>query len=293
MTSARRFALTRSCGSRYPDARLTVAGSGPERADLEALAVELGVDDGVTFSGSLRESRDLRSYRSRDAAAQPEHGRQHADLDPGGVGVRRSGREHQRGRRALHLVDEGRNALLVDARRPDEMADAVLRVLESPALASSLAEAGRAAAEQCAWPVCAKRGSTSMRRWLVEPAQAKHARASDAVDARALHPCLRFSRLPPARAAEGSRHGRGAARARSSPNGGPPSGSPRSSCDRLRSLLQHASQHVPYYRDLLAQHAIVPTQLSSLAGPREDPLPHQAGHPGQYRPAESPMRQKI
>ncbi len=34
--------------------------------------------------------------------------------------------------------------------------------------------------------------------------------------------------------------------------------------DRLRSLLQHASQHVPYYRDLLAQHSIVPARLSSL-----------------------------
>ena len=34
-------------------ARLTIAGDGPERAELEALARELGVDDRVTFAGQL------------------------------------------------------------------------------------------------------------------------------------------------------------------------------------------------------------------------------------------------
>ncbi|MDJ0739245.1 MAG: glycosyltransferase family 4 protein [Gammaproteobacteria bacterium] len=39
---------------RYPDARLTVVGDGPERGRLDALAVELGIASRVDFTGALR-----------------------------------------------------------------------------------------------------------------------------------------------------------------------------------------------------------------------------------------------
>ena len=49
-TAVRAFALTRR---EIPTAQLIVAGSGPDRSALEALARELGVADGVQFTGQL------------------------------------------------------------------------------------------------------------------------------------------------------------------------------------------------------------------------------------------------
>jgi len=136
---------------RHPDARLTVAGTGPAEATLRALAVDLGVTDAIAFSGRI-ENRDMPAlYHSASVMLNPStvdnmpisileawaSGVPVVSTNAGGV---------------PSLVDDGRNALLVEPRRPDAMAEAALRVLGSNALASSLAEAGRAAAEQFAWP---------------------------------------------------------------------------------------------------------------------------------------------
>jgi glycogen synthase len=174
-TAIRAFAIVRK---RHPDARLTVAGSGPARAKLEALAVELGLADGVTFCGSL-ENREISTlYASASLMLNPStvdnmpisileawaSGVPVVSTNVGGV---------------PYLVDDGRNALLVDPRRPDAMADAALRVLESHTLASSLAKAGRAAAERCAWPYVREAWFDIYAALVLEPAQAKHARASE------------------------------------------------------------------------------------------------------------------
>ena len=174
-TAIRAFAIVRK---RHPDARLTVAGSGPARVDLEALAVELGVADGVTFSGSLDNREISALYRSASLMLNP------STVDNMPISILEAWAScvpvvSTNVGGVPYLVDEGRNALLVDARRPDAMAEAVLRVLESPTLASSLAEAGRAAAERCAWPYVREAWFDIYAALVLEPAQAKHARASE------------------------------------------------------------------------------------------------------------------
>jgi 1,2-diacylglycerol 3-alpha-glucosyltransferase len=54
-----------------PDARLIVAGDGPERADLEALARTLGVGSRVTFLGSVDRETLPDLYASADAFVFP------------------------------------------------------------------------------------------------------------------------------------------------------------------------------------------------------------------------------
>lgn len=174
-TAIRAFAIVRK---RYADARLTVAGSGSARADLEALVVELGLAEAVTFSGSL-DNRDIATlYGSASLMLNPStvdnmpisileawaSGVPVVSTNVGGI---------------PYLVDEGQNGLLVDPRRPDTMADAALRVLESPDLASSLVEAGRAAAGKCAWPMVREAWFDIYAALVVDAEPARHARASE------------------------------------------------------------------------------------------------------------------
>ncbi|MGB4923369.1 MAG: glycosyltransferase family 4 protein, partial [Candidatus Nitrotoga sp.] len=51
-----------------PDAHLTIAGSGPERAKLEAMAKELGVADAVVFAGQIDNEHMPILYREADIA---------------------------------------------------------------------------------------------------------------------------------------------------------------------------------------------------------------------------------
>jgi glycosyltransferase involved in cell wall biosynthesis len=147
-TAIRAFAIVRR---RHRLARLTVAGTGPAEGALRALTVELGVADAVAFSGRI-DNRDMPAlYHAASVMLNPStvdnmpisileawaSGVPVVSTSAGGVPF---------------LVAEGRNALLVDPRRPEAMAEAALRVLDSPALATSLVKAGLAAAEQFAWP---------------------------------------------------------------------------------------------------------------------------------------------
>jgi glycosyltransferase involved in cell wall biosynthesis len=137
--------------ARYPQARLTVAGTGPTERPLKTLAADLGVADAVTFTGRIDNWDMPALYRSATLVLNPStadnmpisileawaSGVPVVSTNVGGIPF---------------LVEDARNALLVEPRRPESMARAALRVLESPALAASLAGAGRAAAEEFTWP---------------------------------------------------------------------------------------------------------------------------------------------
>ncbi len=62
-TALRVFARVRN---RWPDAFLTVAGEGPERAALAQLAEDLGISDAVTFAGRLDNDVIPDMYRDAD-----------------------------------------------------------------------------------------------------------------------------------------------------------------------------------------------------------------------------------
>jgi L-malate glycosyltransferase len=173
-TAIRAFAIVRG---RRPDARLTVAGTGPSEAALRALAAELRMADAVTFSGRI-ENRDMPAlYLSASVMLNP------STVDNMPISILEAWASgvpvvSTRVGGVPFLVDEGRNALLVEPRRPEAMAEAALRVLDSPSLAASLAEAGRAAAEQFAWPRVRAAWLEVYAALLPKPSHARPATAS-------------------------------------------------------------------------------------------------------------------
>ena len=147
-TALRAFALVRR---QRPGARLTVAGSGPELAALQALAAQLGVADAVQFSGRIDNARIGALYASADLMLNPTtadnmpisilealaSGVPVVSTDAGGI---------------PDLVTHERTALLVPVGDAAALAAAALRVLDDPALAQRLRAAGSADVARYAWP---------------------------------------------------------------------------------------------------------------------------------------------
>jgi glycosyltransferase involved in cell wall biosynthesis len=146
-TALRAFALVRA---RHPGARLTVAGSGPLRTRLEALAQELGIAGCTRFAGRIDNEHIGSLYREADLLLNPAtvdntpvsllealaSGVPIVSTDVGGVPF---------------LVQDGRHALLVPAGHPEAMARAALRVLDDAELAARLTREGMAHAASFAW----------------------------------------------------------------------------------------------------------------------------------------------
>jgi glycosyltransferase involved in cell wall biosynthesis len=147
-TALRAFAIV---AERHGDARLTVAGSGPDREKLEQLAQELAVAGRVRFTGSLENSELPALYRTANIALNSSlvdnfpislleamaSGVPIVSTNVGGI---------------PYLVEHERTALLVPPGAPVALADAVLRLLEDRSLASRLRAAGIEAAQRFAWP---------------------------------------------------------------------------------------------------------------------------------------------
>ena len=147
-TALRAFARVRRD---VPAARMTVAGSGPERTALRSLAADLGIADAVDFCGRVDRERMAELYRGARVAVNPSRvdnmpnsvleamasGVPVVSTDVGGV---------------RHIVRDGVTALLVPPGDAEAMAAAALRLLGEPALAERLAAAALADVQQYAWP---------------------------------------------------------------------------------------------------------------------------------------------
>jgi glycosyltransferase involved in cell wall biosynthesis len=134
-----------------PEARLTIAGSGPERDALIALRDSLGLADVVDFCGRL----DMDAMATALKAARVSLNPSLADNMPVSVleamatgvpvvSTRVGG--------IPWMVRDGETALLVDAGDHRGMARALLRLLRDDALAARLADAAAADVQQYAWP---------------------------------------------------------------------------------------------------------------------------------------------
>jgi len=146
-TALKAFRIVRKA---IPDAHLTIAGSGPERANLEAIAKELGVADAVVFTGQIDNDRMPILYREADIALNPSladnmpisilealaSGVPVVSTDVGGIPF---------------LVEDGKTALLVPPRDPERMAEAMLRVLSDESLRERMVKTGLDHARRFAW----------------------------------------------------------------------------------------------------------------------------------------------
>jgi glycosyltransferase involved in cell wall biosynthesis len=146
-TALHAFAIVRAA---QPQASLVIAGSGPLRAELEQLALQLGVREAVTFTGRVDNHGMATLYRNADAMLNcslvdnmPNSvleslacGVPVISTNVGGV---------------PYLVEDGKTALLVPPQSPQLMAAAILRLWTEPKLAASLRQAGLQQVQQYTW----------------------------------------------------------------------------------------------------------------------------------------------
>lgn len=146
-TALRAFAQVRR---ELPQARLTVAGTGPDAANLQALAAELGITDAVHFAGRLDREAMAALYRECTLSINPSladnmpnsvleslaSGVPVVSTDVGGVPF---------------LVQDGVTALLVKPGDAHAMAAAILRLLRDPALAQRIAGSGMQEVQRYTW----------------------------------------------------------------------------------------------------------------------------------------------
>ncbi|TFW29676.1 glycosyltransferase family 1 protein [Massilia arenosa] len=146
-TAIRALPLVRE---RCPQARMTVAGSGPLRAELEQLAAELGLKDVVTFTGRVDNAGMAALYQAADVMVNPTliDNTPNSVLESLACGVpvvstRVGG--------VPYIVQDGETALLVPPQDPRAMADAIVRVAQDRALAARLRENGLRHVQQFTW----------------------------------------------------------------------------------------------------------------------------------------------
>jgi len=133
-----------------PDARLTLAGSGPEEFVLRRLATELGVAPAVTFSGRLEHAAMAGLYGTADILLNASRidNLPNALLEAmaAGVPVVSSAAGG-----IPYLVTHGVNGLLAAPGDANAMAAAMLRVLGEPGLAAALRAGGLRSVERFTW----------------------------------------------------------------------------------------------------------------------------------------------
>lgn len=134
----------------YPDARLTIAGSGPSEVSLRAMARSLGVDGAVEFAGRMDRQAMASAYQRAAVVVNPSladnmpvsilealaSGVPVVSTDVGGI---------------RYLVKHEHSALLVPPRSPKAMAEAMLRLMDDVALSERLVGNGLTEAQKYTW----------------------------------------------------------------------------------------------------------------------------------------------
>ena len=136
--------------AQWPQARLTIAGSGPQEAALHQLVADLGLQASVRFTGRLGRDAMAALYREADIMLNPSladnmpnsvlesmaSGVPVVSTDVGGV---------------PYMVQDGVTALLVPPAKPEAMAAACLRLLGDAELWARLQQAGLAEVQRYTW----------------------------------------------------------------------------------------------------------------------------------------------
>ena len=221
----------------FPDVRLSIAGSGIERVKLERLAMELGIDHLVTFTGRLETTEMVRLYRSADVVLNPSRvdntpnsilealatGVPVVSTNVGGV---------------PYLVQHGRSAWLVPPDDPQKMAEGMERVLRDEALRIDLRAAGLEVARACSW-------SEVKQQWLAMYREAVRAvKTYTALCSRILFPLQERLKAHTSVAMR---------RDLERTQWFDPSALRKLQTERLRSFMVYVAENNPYFRDSFAR----------------------------------------
>jgi len=124
------------------DVTLSILGDGPQRAELEALAAQLGVADRVTFFGSVGESQIKREM----AVSHCFVGASHAEplgvvfMEAMAAGLPTIGTAAGG---LPEIIDHGRSGLLVQPHDPQAIKQAIRDVMQDETLGKVLSQNGR------------------------------------------------------------------------------------------------------------------------------------------------------
>lgn len=139
---------------RFKDAHLLIVGDGPDRRQLEELAKVLGVSGSVTFAGSQPWERIPAYLAAADVFALPTRSRFFGTeteglplvyVEAAAAGLPMIGGDAGGVSDAVRQDETG---FIVDGRRPEQVAEALLRLLQDPELAARMGKAARTMAEE-------------------------------------------------------------------------------------------------------------------------------------------------
>jgi phosphatidylinositol alpha-1,6-mannosyltransferase len=135
-----------------PDARYVIVGEGEVRSDLEKLAAETGVAQNVTFTGEVADAELAQLYRSCNVFVLPSRGKGVRGV-AGGEGFGRVYIEAALAGKpvvgslsggASEAVLHGKTGFVVNPESREEVAEALVTILNDPQLASRMGSEGRA-----------------------------------------------------------------------------------------------------------------------------------------------------
>jgi len=133
-----------------PEAELVVVGDGSDRPRLQQEAARLGLDGSVRFMGQLNDQGLAEAYRRAQVFAMPARTRVGRDAEGEGFGLvfleaAAAGLPVVAGNGGAipEVVRDGETGYLVDPRAPEQVAEAIVRLLSDPGLARRMGDAGR------------------------------------------------------------------------------------------------------------------------------------------------------
>lgn len=147
LVPAKGFDVALRALAQLPEARLTLAGDGVERAELERLARELGVAGRTTFLGAIHPDAVLGEMARARVVLMPSRWREPFGLVAVQAGLAARPLVASRAGALPEIVVEGETGRLVPVDDPEAMAAAVGALLADPARGARLGAAGRRRAE--------------------------------------------------------------------------------------------------------------------------------------------------
>jgi phosphatidylinositol alpha-1,6-mannosyltransferase len=141
---------------KIPDIHYLVVGTGEFSETLKKLVAEQNLTNFVTFAGRVSEGDLVKYYQSCDLFIMPN--RELADHDTEGFGLvfleANACKKPVIGGKAggaVEAVKDGETGILVDGNNPDEIAAAVISLLNNPDLMSKMAQTGYELAIKSSW----------------------------------------------------------------------------------------------------------------------------------------------
>jgi phosphatidylinositol alpha-1,6-mannosyltransferase len=150
-----------------------IVGDGELREELQKTIADLRLGAYVTLVGKVTDDELLRYLRTCDLFVMPNRTLPDGDTEGFGLVFREANACHKpviggRAGGAVEAVADGTSGLLVDGYQPDQIAAAIERILDDPALSRQLADGGLTLARENSTKAVAHKFLRTCERLLSE-----------------------------------------------------------------------------------------------------------------------------